>query len=235
MAHKIDKSSHIGHILKQEREKKNLTLRQIFDRTHIPWSALIDIESGNGDLSGSDYYLSGYVQIYSRFLKVDLIVPTYDDKTKNIIGDHPPENKAQITSKNISKLCKQCFWLMIYTGILLITYLYTNNNLPIQMALPYHPNLNIQLEIYPHDKTWIVLYEMRENHQYKKLLYEGFISSYQKKYVFETNMEFHFLFFNLNSTEIYLNGKKIKQYLEGGEMNILNHQLLGQDTAYDKN
>lgn len=61
----------IGKLLKEEREKKNLSLRQISNQTKIRVEYLQALEEGNYSIFPSEVYIKGFLKNYAKFLKID--------------------------------------------------------------------------------------------------------------------------------------------------------------------
>ncbi len=61
----------VGSILRSEREKRNLSLRQVEKQTHIRQKFLRAIESDDFQIFSSKIYIVGLIQNYSRFFDLD--------------------------------------------------------------------------------------------------------------------------------------------------------------------
>ena len=61
----------IGEILKEARQKKGLTLKQISEKTKIRAEYLDALEKGDYSVFASEVYLKGFLKNYAKFLKID--------------------------------------------------------------------------------------------------------------------------------------------------------------------
>ncbi|MEX1052623.1 MAG: helix-turn-helix domain-containing protein [Patescibacteria group bacterium] len=61
----------VGKILKSERQKKNLTLKEIEEKIRVRKKYLSSIEKGDWSLFSSKVYISGIIRNYSNFLGLD--------------------------------------------------------------------------------------------------------------------------------------------------------------------
>jgi cytoskeletal protein RodZ len=62
----------IGLILKEERERRNLTIDMVHDVTKIPMDSLKAIEEGYKVRTLSPFYYKSFVRIYAQYLNLDL-------------------------------------------------------------------------------------------------------------------------------------------------------------------
>lgn len=84
---------HLGHIFKQRREERNLSLKEIENATSIRSHFLTAIEEGQVEKLISPVYAQGFIKKYASFLELD------SDK---ILQEYPEVRKL-LHSKTIEK------------------------------------------------------------------------------------------------------------------------------------
>lgn len=63
--------THVGQLLKEEREKQDITLEQVEKATHMRLKNLLAIEEERWDEFPSRTYVQGIIKGYARYLKLD--------------------------------------------------------------------------------------------------------------------------------------------------------------------
>lgn len=83
----------LGDILRQEREKQNLTIKDIENGTSIRTLYISAIEEHNYDVLPGEVYLKGFIKTYANYLNLDgtEIVKLYHQEKNNAIPIAEPE------------------------------------------------------------------------------------------------------------------------------------------------
>lgn len=93
----------IGDLLKETREKKNLTIEEVSSETYITTKYLIYIEQGKFDKFPAETYLIGFLRKYSGFLGFvpEDIIAMYYGARDDLEKDKTEKNKDKSNSINI--------------------------------------------------------------------------------------------------------------------------------------
>src|SRR3989339_992816 len=96
----------IGVFLKEERQKKNLSLKQISQKTKINMTQLEYLEEDKLDLLPNKAYVVGYLKSYSKVLGIEPHIPmSHLDITYSILNPSKGTDlkKDQIVAEEIDK------------------------------------------------------------------------------------------------------------------------------------
>lgn len=77
----------VGDILKIEREKQGLSVKDVENGTNIRSLYISAIEESNYDVLPGEVYLKGFLRSYANFLNIDsdYVLQTYKDQKKESI------------------------------------------------------------------------------------------------------------------------------------------------------
>ncbi|MCX7775705.1 MAG: helix-turn-helix domain-containing protein [Spirochaetaceae bacterium] len=99
----------IGHIFRNARVERGLTLEQVADDTNIATRYLQAIESDNFDIFPGEIYATGFIRLYAEFLDLDasaLIRSFREEKTEHqstssqeALVDNQPEARTSTTNR----------------------------------------------------------------------------------------------------------------------------------------
>lgn len=93
----------IGDIFRQEREKKQITLKDVESETNIRTLYLEAIEKGDYDVIHGEVYLKGFIKTYAKFLGLDykdILNKYYEEKGIANPTTETSSEKQQPTSEN---------------------------------------------------------------------------------------------------------------------------------------
>ena len=119
----MDETESLGHYLKKEREKKNISLRDVSRNTRVREHLLEAIEADRYDLLPSPTFVKGFLQSYAKVVGLDPneVVLRFQDVMKG----PPKEEPSPPPEEEISQKTKP-FWIIggaVLGGILLILLL----------------------------------------------------------------------------------------------------------------
>jgi len=87
----------LGDILREEREKQNLTIKDVEQETSIRGLYISSIEKGEYDALPGEVYLKGFIKSYANYLKLDanaILDKYYEEKAiSSDVADMQPEAK----------------------------------------------------------------------------------------------------------------------------------------------
>ena len=111
----------LGKYLKQERELRNLSLKEVARSTKIREHFLRAIEEDRYDLLPSTVYVKGFLTLYAKHLGLDPhdVVLRYQNYLKSLIVFKPLELQQQITSQK-KRVRPWLFFVSISTIIFFI-------------------------------------------------------------------------------------------------------------------
>ena len=116
----MDQTGSLGHFLKREREKKNISLRDVSRNTRVREHLLEAIEADRYDLLPSPTFVKGFLQSYAKYVGLDPneVVLRFQNVMKGPQKEEPsPPPKEETTQKT------KPFWIIggaVLGGILLI-------------------------------------------------------------------------------------------------------------------
>jgi cytoskeletal protein RodZ len=119
----MDQTGSLGHFLKREREKKNISLRDVSRNTRVREHLLEAIEADRYDLLPSPTFVKGFLQSYAKYVGLDPneVVLRFQNVMKGPQKEEPsPPPKEETTQKT------KPFWIIggaVLGGILLILLL----------------------------------------------------------------------------------------------------------------
>ena len=92
------KRNRIKDILKEEREKKNIKIEEIVEKTRIPLKYVELLEKGQWDKFPSKVHLLGYMKIYCEYIGFD------ENRIEEILSEfkneEDEENEEEIENNN---------------------------------------------------------------------------------------------------------------------------------------
>lgn len=121
----------LGEALKQERNKKKITLEQISDRTNISVGALTALENEQYDRLPGTFYIKNYIKNYLTAIDgdVDGFLEIHHEKIQSACGEYSPN--VYCTKVRYSRFKKRNLFFSILMTIVIVvgvTYLlYTRN------------------------------------------------------------------------------------------------------------
>lgn len=129
--------SNVGDYIKHKREEKNVTIKQICDKTAIRMQFINLLEVGNFDALPSYVHAHGFLEQYCKVLGLDFygeVKPLFDQECQKATFGKTPEEIAleQAELENASKKTLYmkisailAFSLVIVTGFLFYSFIYT--------------------------------------------------------------------------------------------------------------
>ena len=121
----------LASLLRQTRENKRLTLKDVETVTRIPMSYLLVLEGGEGLLSDR-VYLMPFLRTYAKFLGMDTdaVVAQFVSELQRTDSRTPPPNRRVTAAAAPSTPSRLSFWalpLLLLLGILLVgSFLWQN-------------------------------------------------------------------------------------------------------------
>ena len=111
----------IKDILKEEREKRNIKIDEIVEKTRIPLKYIELLEKGQWDKFPSKVHLLGYMKIYCEYIGLD------ENRIEEILSEfkneEDEENEEEIENNN--KDGKEKVLVIILPLIFFIIYFFT--------------------------------------------------------------------------------------------------------------
>ena len=119
----MDETESLGHYLKKEREKKNISLRDVSRNTRVREHLLEAIEADRYDLLPSPTFVKGFLQSYAKYVGLDPNEVVL--RFQNVMKGPPKEEPSPPPEEEISQKTKP-LWIIggaVLGGILLILLL----------------------------------------------------------------------------------------------------------------
>ena len=119
----MDETESLGHYLKKERAKKNISLRDVSKNTRVREHLLEAIEADRYDLLPSPTFVKGFLQSYAKYVGLDPNEVVL--RFQNILKGPPKEELSPPPEEKISQKTRP-FWIIggaVLGGILLILLL----------------------------------------------------------------------------------------------------------------
>lgn len=121
----------VGDILKIEREKQGLSVKDVENGTNIRSLYISAIEESNYDVLPGEVYLKGFLRSYANFLNIDsdYVLQTYKDQKKESIieVEEIQEKKNVKPKKKVRKGRVTILFAAIILILIAIIFLYVNN------------------------------------------------------------------------------------------------------------
>lgn len=113
----------LGKYLKQERELRNLSLKEVAKSTKIREHFPRAIEEDRYDLLPSTVYVKGYLTLYAKHLGLDPkdVILQYQNYLKSLIVSKPPELQQQIMPQK-KRVRPWLFFIIIFAITLFIAF-----------------------------------------------------------------------------------------------------------------
>ena len=148
-----EKVKHVGQILKDYRLKKKITIEKISNKTKISIQNLINIEEGNLDLIGGQFYQRSFIKSYVEALRIsekkillllDNVLHNSDEKVISKKDLDLEANKRPIITEKIPTVP-----LMLFASLGLITFflinLFIDNDKPGEKLSVIEPKSDIEI------------------------------------------------------------------------------------------
>jgi len=119
----MDETESLGHYLKKEREKKNISLRDVSRNTRVREHLLEAMEADRYDLLPSPTFVKGFLQSYAKYVGLDPNEVVL--RFQNVMKGPPKEEPSPPPEEEVSQKTKP-FWITggaVLGGILLILLL----------------------------------------------------------------------------------------------------------------
>lgn len=128
----------LGKYLKQERELRNLSLKEVAKSTKIREQFLKAIEEDRYDLLPSIVYVKGYLTLYAKYLGLDPkeVILQYQNYLKSLIVSKPPELQQQIKPQKKRVRPWLFFTIIFVVTLLLAFFVYIISHKPPQWSPP---------------------------------------------------------------------------------------------------
>jgi cytoskeletal protein RodZ len=225
----------IGEALRNERQKSNISLEDIAQKTNIGMKSLLALENDTYKIIPGDFYLKNYIKSYLRVVGCDekIFWETHGKNIGTVLSDDRERNDAYYTKLRYSRFRKKNFILSfsLLSGMVILTvlllYISRDNNRqekkidmnPIRTAeiKPILPSVfdtdSFSLDFYPTrvkieflDNCWIQVY--RGNKKIvEQVFFKGAATSIQGN-------ELSFSIGNPSSIRFFLNEREVT-YLKG--------------------
>lgn len=218
----------VGNILREEREKQGLSLRDIASQSHIRLEYLRAIEESNFEKIPAEIYVKGFLRTYAQALKVDeeAIIQKYLDQRRE---SEPPEEVVELPKREPRFRNKIEFatLILISSFIAITLFIIINRNDTVgkrtekTFSLSPIRNESIRtkisevtehsLRIIASDTTWILMVTDNE-------IVEEYLFKRGDQITRNGNEGFHIKIGNAEGVNIVYNNKDIGKLGEKGEV-----------------
>jgi len=104
----MDETESLGHYLKKEREKKNISLRDVSRNTRVREHLLEAMEADRYDLLPSPTFVKGFLQSYAKYVGLDPNEVVL--RFQNVMKGPPKEEPSPPPEEEVSQKTKS-FWI----------------------------------------------------------------------------------------------------------------------------
>lgn len=232
----MDETESLGQYLKKEREKKNISLRDVSRNTRVREHILEAIEADRYDLLPSPTFVKGFLQSYAKYVGLDPneVVLRFQTVTKGPPKEEPSPPQEEVYQKTRPLRMIGGAVLGGILLILLLIYLTSQgpstppapissetgrkeepasapSSLPIQPASE-QAGETVSLQLKAVERTWI-RFQIDDQAEKEAMLQPGETLNLQ-----ETN-HVHLLVGNAGGLDLTVNGKKLERF--GGSKEVV--------------